>query len=72
MKDDPVAGDYVEKLQSLLRPVTEELVAGTTLEIRHFFGGAAAYANGRNCISLTLARISHHGQVRHGGYRTTG
>ncbi len=48
-----MAGDYVEKLQSLLRPVSDELAAGTTLEIRHFFGGAAAYANGRICISLT-------------------
>ena len=53
-----MAGDFVEKLQSLLRPVTEELAAGTTLEIRHFFGGAAAYANGRICISLTPAGLA--------------
>ena len=53
-----MAGDFVEELQSLLRPVTEELAAGTTLEIRHFFGGAAAYANGRICISLTPAGLA--------------
>ncbi len=53
-----MTGDFVDKLQSLLRPVTDELAAGTTLDIRHFFGGAAAYANGRICISLTLAGLA--------------
>ena len=48
----------MEKLRSLLRPVTDELAAGTMLEIRHFFGGAAAYANGRICISLTPAGLA--------------
>ena len=33
--------------------MTKELAPGTTLEIRHFFGAAAAFANGRICISLT-------------------
>ena len=53
-----MAGDFVEELQSLLRPATEELAAGTTIEIRHFFGGAAAYANGRICMSLSAAGLA--------------
>ena len=53
-----MAGGYLDELQSLLRPVTDELAAGITLEIRHFFGGAAAFADGRICISLTPAGLA--------------
>lgn len=53
-----MAGGYLDKLQALLRQVTEELAPGITLEIRHFFGGAAAFADGRICISLTPAGLA--------------
>ena len=49
---------YLERLQSLLAPLAAELPAGVELVYRHFFGGAAAYANGRICISLTSVGLA--------------
>ncbi len=48
-----MATEYLERLQSLLRPLARELPADVDLAFKHFFSGAAAYANGRICISLT-------------------
>ena len=48
-----MAKNYLERLQSLLRPVARELPADIELAVKHFFGGAAAYANGRICLTLT-------------------
>ncbi len=48
-----MAGDYGDRLGALLAPTIAALPAGVTLEIKHFFSGAAAYANQRICISLT-------------------
>ncbi len=45
--------EYLEDLRSLLRPAAAGLPAG--VEVKHFFGGAAAYADGRIFISLTRA-----------------
>ena len=36
-----------------MRPVARNLPSSVEIACRHFFGGAAAYANGRICISLT-------------------
>ncbi len=48
-----MGAEYQEKLKSLLQPVARALPPEVGLEIKPFFGGAAAYANGRICISLT-------------------
>lgn len=44
---------YLEKLQDMLGPVGARLPAGVELEIKHFFSGAACYAGGSICITLT-------------------
>ena len=44
---------YRDSLQVVLAPTIAALPAGVTVDIRHFFSGAAAYANDRICISLT-------------------
>ena len=51
--DDSVAREYLDKLQTLLEPLARSLPAGVELVCKHFFSGAAAYANGRICITLT-------------------
>ena len=48
-----MAGDYVDRLRARLAPTIAALPTGVTVEIKHFFSGAAAYANRRICISLT-------------------
>ena len=48
-----MAREFVERLAALLAPTLAALPSGVTVEIRHFFSGAAAYANDRICISLT-------------------
>ena len=48
-----MAKQYLEKLEALLAPVARTLPPEVELAIKHFFGGAAAYANGRICITLT-------------------
>ncbi len=53
-----MARQYLEKLQSLLHPLTRALPAGVALECKHFFSGAAAYAEGRICITLTTVGLA--------------
>lgn len=53
-----MAREYLEKLQSLLHPLTRALPAGVALECKHFFSGAAAYAQGRICITLTTVGLA--------------
>ena len=48
-----MAREFVERLAALLAPTLAALPSGVTVEIRHFFSGAAANANDRICISLT-------------------
>ena len=48
-----MAGDYVDRLSALLAPTIAALPSAVTLGIRHFFSGAAAYANDRICITLS-------------------
>ena len=48
-----MAREYVEKLEALLGPVSGKLPPEIEIGIKHFFSGAAAYANGRICITLT-------------------
>ncbi len=56
--DRPRAKEYLERLETLLRPVARTLPPEVALEIRHFFSGAAAYANGRICITLTTVGLA--------------
>lgn len=48
-----MAKAYLERLDALLAPVARDLPPEAALEIKHFFSGAAAYAQGRICITLT-------------------
>ncbi len=41
-----MAKEYVQRLEDLLRPTVATLPADLRLEIKHFFSGAAAYADG--------------------------
>lgn len=50
-----MATEYLEQLTDLLQKATPEKNKDVKLECKHFFSGAAVYANGRICISLTPA-----------------
>ena len=49
---------YVTALRSLLATATSGLDRGITIECRHFFSGAAAYANGRIFMTLTSVGVA--------------
>ena len=53
-----MAAAYVEDLRAVLAPAIAALPAGVTVEIKHFFSGAAAYANDRICITLTSVGLA--------------
>ena len=59
-----MAREFVERLAALLAPTLAALPSGVTVEIRHFFSGAAAYANDRICISLTGGGLAIPGADR--------
>jgi TfoX/Sxy family transcriptional regulator of competence genes len=48
-----MAKEYVEQLTALIKQATSGRFNNVSLECRHFFSGAALYANGRICASLT-------------------
>lgn len=48
-----MAKKYLEQLTALMKEATSAKVRDTTLECKHFFSGAAVYADGRICMSLT-------------------
>lgn len=50
-----MAKEYLERLTALLREATSGRFGSIKLEYKHFFSGAALYANGKICISLTPA-----------------
>ncbi len=56
--DGPMAKEYLDKLEALLQPVTRALPPNLEFTFRHFFGGAAAYAEGSICITLTTAGLA--------------
>lgn len=53
-----MAGDYGDRLNVLLASTIAALPSGVTVEIKHFFSGAAAYANQRICITLTSVGLA--------------
>lgn len=48
-----MAQEYLERLTALIREVASGRFRGIKLECKHFFSGAALYANGNICVSLT-------------------
>ena len=48
-----MAQEYLERLTALMREATSGGFEDIKLEYKHFFSGAALYANGKICISLT-------------------
>ena len=53
-----MAGDHGARLNVLLASTIAALPSGVTVEIKHFFSGAAAYANQRICITLTSVGLA--------------
>ncbi|MFB3102861.1 MAG: TfoX/Sxy family protein [Alphaproteobacteria bacterium] len=49
---------YLQALEILLKKTTENVDRKIDIDARHFFGGAAAYADGRIFISLTPAGLA--------------
>ena len=50
-----MAKEYLNQLIELMEPATARRFKNSKLEYKHFFSGAAVYAEGRICISLTPA-----------------
>ncbi len=48
-----MAKAYVEELSQLMKQVTLGRYKDVHLEVKHFFAGAAVYANSKICITLT-------------------
>jgi len=50
-----MAKEYLDQLSAILKQATVHSFKDVNLECKHFFSGAAVYANGKICISLTPA-----------------
>ena len=50
--------DYFSQLSELLDRIAPACPSGVTIAIKHFFGGAAAYADKRIFMSLTNVRLA--------------
>jgi len=48
-----MAKEYLEKLSAVMNQATARRFKDVTIECKHFFSGAAVYADGRICITLT-------------------
>jgi dienelactone hydrolase/TfoX/Sxy family transcriptional regulator of competence genes len=48
-----MAKEFTKDLKALLEPTIAALPSDVVVEVRHFFSGAAAYVNGRVCLTLT-------------------
>jgi TfoX/Sxy family transcriptional regulator of competence genes len=46
---------YLDRLNDLMAEIAPDISTTASLEVKHFFNGAAVYADGRICISLTPA-----------------
>ncbi len=56
--NDGLVEDYFCQLPELLDRVGPACPSGVTIAVRHFFGGAAAYADKRIFMSLTKAGLA--------------
>ena len=50
-----MAKEYLEKLTAIMKRATARRFASVKFECKHFFSGAAVYADGRICMSYTPA-----------------
>ena len=50
-----MAAKYLNKLRSLFQKVELVGIDSVKLEFKHFFSGAAVYADGKICVTLTPA-----------------
>lgn len=50
-----MAKEYLEKLSEIMKQPVDSRFGKVKFECKHFFSGAAVYADGRICISLTPA-----------------
>jgi len=48
-----MAKKYLQQLSTIMKPATLGRFRDVKMEYKHFFSGAAVYANGRICMSLT-------------------
>ena len=48
-----MAKKYLEKLSSLIKKIVPNQFKSIKLECKHFFSGAALYANGKICATLS-------------------
>ena len=55
---DPMAEPYLGQLKDLVDDLELDEPGRRRLECRHFFSGAALYADGRICASLTAAGLA--------------
>ena len=46
---------FLDQLARMIHRATSGRIGDVSVECRHFFSGAAVYANGRICVSLTPA-----------------
>jgi TfoX/Sxy family transcriptional regulator of competence genes len=53
-----VAEPYRERLSQMVGRLEMPQASGVTLESKHFFSGAALYANGKICASLSPAGLA--------------
>jgi len=53
-----MAKEYVDKLSAFIEKVTSDYSENINLECKHFFSGAALYADDRICITLTLVGLA--------------
>jgi hypothetical protein len=56
-----MARKYLEQLSALMKQIGGEKFSGVDIECKHFFSGAAAYANGRIFVTTQhlLNRSTH-------------
>ena len=53
-----MAEPYLERLSQIVAHLGPFSAEGVTLETKHFFSGAALYANGKICASLSPAGLA--------------
>ena len=53
-----MARAYIEKLSYVLERANINEAEDVKLEVKHFFGGAAIYANGKICVTLTKVGLA--------------
>ncbi len=53
-----MAKEYLDRLIDLMAEISPGISTPGSLEIKHFFSGAAVYAEGRICISLSPAGLA--------------